>query len=39
MNLNYFQRICGVIFYWKEYFDNNNVTNIIGVHTCYSLGY
>lgn len=34
----FFKEFVELFFYWKEYLDNNKVTNIIGVHTCYSFG-
>lgn len=35
---SFFKEFVELFFYWKEYLDNNNITNIIGVHTCYSFG-
>ena len=34
---SFFKEFVELFFYWKEYLDNNNITNIIGVHT-YSFG-
>jgi len=34
----FFREFIELFFYWKSYLEKNTVTNIIGVHSCYSFG-
>ena len=34
----FFNEFIELFFYWENYLNSNKVTNIIGVHTCYSFG-
>ena len=34
----FFKEFLELFFYWKEYFQTNKVSQIIGVHACYSYG-